>query len=355
MYFYVLTRLSLSLVVGRALCFTTTSCDASHKILVVGATGTTGLRAVQGLLDVGYEPHQLKLVTRDATKPTIVELKRLGFGIVQADLEKQSKLDDIGEGCNGCYIHSTSSDTQELDLKEVERAKNLCAAIQKSCIQRVVYNSAAASKDHGVARIQQKHDVERVFQTAIENETSNSTFQFTSLRANLFMEELWKHYTRPQILGGKYPLPVHRRRKIYLVSVRDLGRLAGRLLMGETDGTISIMNVAGDYLTGPEIAKAFERSQHSTCRYVNPRWFTWMARWKFKELYEQIKFLQTSKETTDIEALQSQFPNLLTSFDEFLEETSWGNHTRVFEDFAKPESLDISSSQEGQCTKASFE
>jgi len=336
-------RVTLIMVLGllTALCFMASCFDAlEHKILVVGATGTTGLRAIQGLLDVGYKPQQLKLVTRNAAKPNIEKMKRLGFGIVQADLEKQDTLRAICEGCTGCYIHSTASDTHELDLMEAERARNLCAAIlQQSCIQKVVYNSAAGARDHGVARIQQKHDVEEAFQAAIEN--NESLLQFTSLRANLFMEELWKRYTRPQILAGKYPLPANRRRRIYLVSVRDLGRLAGTLLNEEKvhDKPFLIINVASDCLTGTEIAQAFARSQHSTCRYINPRWLTWKARWKHNGLYEQIKFLQTSKEVTDIEALRVQFPSLLTSFDEFLEETSWGNRTRTFEDFANPELL----------------
>jgi hypothetical protein len=50
-----------------------------------------------------------------------------------------------------------------LDLKEVEKAQNLCEAIQKSGIDEIVYNSAAGAKDHGVARIEQKHRVEQVF------------------------------------------------------------------------------------------------------------------------------------------------------------------------------------------------
>ena len=80
----------------------------------------------------------------------MVELKRLGFDIVEADLEKP--LDSvIFDDCNGCYIHSTSSDTHELDPKEVDKARNLCDAIvNESDIQKVVYNSAAASQDHGV-------------------------------------------------------------------------------------------------------------------------------------------------------------------------------------------------------------
>lgn len=313
---------------------------AETKILLVGVTGTTGLRAIQGFLDVGYAPGDLKVMTRNENKPVMVELKQLGFSIVEADLEKQSTLDYACEGCNGCYIHSTSSDTHDLDSKEVEKAQYLCKVIQKSNIQHVVYNSAAGAKDHGVARIQQKHDVEQVFQEAIK---SRAQFEFTSLRATLFMEELWKRYTRPQILAGKYPLPAHRRKKIFLVSVRDLGRLAGTILTKDYESpSMTIMNIAGDCKTGPEIARAFAEVQQSPCRYVNPRWFTWKARRRNKSLYEQIRFLQTSKETTNIEALRARFPTTsLATFDEFLEETSWGDRTRVFESFASPTSLNI--------------
>lgn len=326
-------------------CYSTDAMEGAAKpkrqILLVGVTGTTGIRAIRGLLDVGYVPSELKVMTRNESKPAIVELKRLGFGIVQADLENQSTLGDACQGCSGCYIHSTSRDTHDLDLKEVEKAQNLCEAIQKSGIDEIVYNSAAGANDHGVARIEQKHRVEQVFQTAIEN---GAHFRFTSLRATLFMEELWKRYTRPQILAGKYPLPAHRRKKIYLVSVRDLGRLAGTILYEskvDDHPSVTIINVAGDHLTGPEIARAFAESQQSPCRYFNPRLFTLIAWWKNKSLYEQIRFLQTSKETVDIDALRKRFTATpLTTFDRFLEETSWSNRTRVFEHFASPTSLD---------------
>jgi hypothetical protein len=49
------------------------------------------------------------------------------------------------------------------------------------------------------------------------------------------MEEFWKHYTRPSILTGKYPLPTHCwLTPIYLTSVHDMGRLAGLAI--ETKG-----------------------------------------------------------------------------------------------------------------------
>ena len=87
----------------------------SSNILVVGATGTTGLRAIQGLLDVGYKPHQLQIMTRNASKPKMKQLRNLGFRLIQANLQHPSSLRDIGKGCAGCCIHATGGHTKELD------------------------------------------------------------------------------------------------------------------------------------------------------------------------------------------------------------------------------------------------
>ena len=133
----------------------------SPSILVVGATGTTGLRAIQGLLDVGYAPSQLKIVTRNKSKPKMKQLQKLGFNLIQADLQHPSSLHDIGKGCSGCYIHATGGDTRELDTSEVSSAQNLCEQLHTD-VKCIVYNSAAGSKDHGVQRIQQKHDIEKI-------------------------------------------------------------------------------------------------------------------------------------------------------------------------------------------------
>jgi uncharacterized protein YbjT (DUF2867 family) len=122
-------------------------------ILVVGATGGMGPRALAGLLDVGYAPEQLRILTRRSEKAA--SLHSLGFQTAVADLEVPDiSLDDAIAGCVGCYIHSTSSDTKKLDTREVERAQNLSNAIarQKS-IKALVFNSAVGEVNHGVKRI----------------------------------------------------------------------------------------------------------------------------------------------------------------------------------------------------------
>lgn len=101
------------------------------NILVVGATGTTGLRAIQGLLDAGYRADQLYIVTRNTAKPKMKQLQKLGFHLVKADLQRPASLSGIGKGCRGCYIHATGGDTKELDTSEVSSARNLCEALHQ--------------------------------------------------------------------------------------------------------------------------------------------------------------------------------------------------------------------------------
>jgi hypothetical protein len=63
------------------------------------------------------------------------------------------------------------------------------------------------------------------FSSSLLTQTSQSLV-FVILLANIFMEDLWKDYTRPSILEGKFPLPLNGWIPIYLTSVRGVGRLA---------------------------------------------------------------------------------------------------------------------------------
>ena len=209
-------------------------------ILVVGATGGMGLRAIMGFMDVGYAPGQLRILTRSADKAS--NLQKFGFGVAVADLDApdDTTLANAVNGCIGCYIHSTTSDTRKLDTNEVDRAQSLCMVLRQHSVRNIIFNSAAGEAEHGVKRIQQKHNVEGVFM-------AHPDLTFTSLRANLFMEELWKGYTRPSILKGSFSFSVPSDRPIYLTSVRDMGRLAGTLLRQTTPRTNQhrILNVVG--------------------------------------------------------------------------------------------------------------
>jgi uncharacterized protein YbjT (DUF2867 family) len=365
-FVWIIAAMSSSSTVPNLLCYALTpsasSSTGTSTILVVGASGGTGPRALQGLLDVGYRPDQIRILTRNIDRPNMVRLRQVGFVTVQADLDDDAEdstpslLQSAVRGCTGCYIHSTASDSVRLDTGEVDRARRLLAAILHShrqaaaavaegdnsnnknnhhVIRSIVYNSAAAEVGHGVNRIAQKHMVDQIFLDG-SSQSGNSYFSYTSLRANLFMEELWKSYTRPSIINkGKYPFSIPPDRPIYLTSVRDMGRLAGTILLRQQQQQENrILNVAGDVLTPTEMAAAFGRAQGSKCVHNRGRLLEFIARLFFKDLYQIIRFYQTSSAMTDISTLQTEFPGLLTSFASFLDETRWGDKDRTYDDLS---------------------
>ena len=299
------------------------------KLLIVGASGGTGARALRGLLDVGYAPSQLVVTTRDPSKPTLKPLAALGIELRAADLDDPTTLVGVGNGCTGCYVHSTAGDTKQLDTGEVSRAQHLAEALAGGTVKQLAYNSAAAEADHGVKRIDQKHAVEDVFSSG------EFALPATHLRANLFMEELWKSYTRPPILKGTYPFSLPSDRPVYLTSVRDMGRLAGVSLSGSVPPPSGRrINVASEVTNPAMMAEAFANAQGTPCVHKRARFLRLIARLFLPDLFEVIQFYRTSTETTDVAALEEQFPGLLTSFEQFLDETEWGNLNAVYEDLA---------------------
>ena len=317
----------------------------SGPVLVVGATGSTGLRALLGLLDSGIGPERIRLMTRNPGSALAVALRRRlpGITVVRGDLGDvdgggAESLREATAGCAGCYIHALAGDDRAVAVGlAADRAARLADALEAHAAPgcRVVLNSAAAEKDHGVERIQQYHDTETVLFAR------RPRLAVTALRANLFMEEFWKVYLRPGIRkNGRYGMSVPSGRRLYLTSVRDMGRIAGSCISSPADDPAGggPVNVAGDVLTAAQIAEAFGRSQGSPAVAHSPqRFLAVFCRFFFPELYELIRFYRTSTETTDVEGLRARFPGLVTDFPSFLDETEWENEELSYEQFRDPD------------------
>lgn len=59
---------------------------AKETILVIGASGGTGLRALSGLVDVGYIPSQIRVMTRNETKSSITGITAVGISDMYCQL-----------------------------------------------------------------------------------------------------------------------------------------------------------------------------------------------------------------------------------------------------------------------------
>lgn len=295
-----------------------------NTVLLIGATGGTGCRAIQGFLDQGMT--NLRVMTRqiDRSRPAIAQLERLGIELVEADLDHPASLEAAFVGVTHVYCHATAGDYTQADPIEVERAERVAQAAQHSSIQHLVYNSSGgAERNSGIRHIEQKYQVEQIFQQA--------GLPTTMLRSCLFMEEFWKGYTRPSVLKGSFRFSVQPYRPLHLVSVKDVGRVAAYVMQQGDDYIGQAIELAGDVLTPQQMATVFSQVQGQTVKYQTfPAWiFLLLGR---KSLFDLIQWYRHAGYQANVEQLRSEFPGLLTSFAAFLQETHWDNPALSYED-----------------------
>jgi uncharacterized protein YbjT (DUF2867 family) len=298
-----------------------------NKILLVGVTGGTGLRAVKGFLEQGQTSLKAMTRHRDLLRPRLAQLHQVGVELVEADLDVPASLDEALAGISHVYCHATAGDYSQADPAEVERAKRLATAAQKAGIQHLVYNSAGGAERHsGIAHIEQKYKVEQIFREA--------GLPTTMIRSCLFMEEFWKKYTRPAILKGTFRFSVQPDRPLHLVATKDVGRVAASLMQQGERYVDQAIELAGDVLTPEQMATIFSRVQGEpvTHQEVPPWIFLLLLR---KSLYDLIQWYRNEGYRADVGHLREEFPGLLSTFEEFLQETDWANPELGYEDLAK--------------------
>mmetsp|Transcript_34398 Transcript_34398/g.83498 ORF Transcript_34398/g.83498 Transcript_34398/m.83498 type:complete len:277 (+) Transcript_34398:89-919(+) len=260
-------------------CRSVIALSSRETVLVVGATGGTGKQVLNGLVESGLEPKNIRVLSRNASKLKLLDEQ--GFGTVQADLNNDDSLANAVKGCSGCYLHATVGDTKEVDSNEVSAARKLGTVISsQETPVHVVYNSAEGEEDLMGSRKQQKREVEDLFQTEFPS------IGFTSLRSNFFMDEFWKKFTRPGILAGKFSFCVPPDTPITLTAVADMGFVAGKCLQSTNKPAKNrIINVAGDVLTPVQIAAAFAKCQGTPCQHSRGTMMAIVARLFFQSLW----------------------------------------------------------------------
>ncbi|MBF2015965.1 MAG: NmrA family NAD(P)-binding protein [Rivularia sp. T60_A2020_040] len=287
------------------------------KILLIGVTGGTGGNVVKGFLEQGIT--NLRVITRkiDLNRPTLKQINDAGIELVEANLDDQNSLETAFTDVEAVYCHATAPDTAKPQPEEIERAKRVVNVAKKAGIKHFVYNSAGGvERDTKVSHIQQKAQIEQIIKEA--------DLPATMLRACLFMEEFWKKYTRPGILKGTFRFSIQPDKPLHLITTKDMGRIAAYVINHPDKYIGKEIELAGDVLTPQQIAIAFSQVQKT--KVVHKQ----VAPWIFllflqKELYNIIQFYRNQGYQADVNYLRAEFPGLLTTFDQFLQETDWGN------------------------------
>ncbi|MCC3767133.1 NmrA/HSCARG family protein [Streptomyces sp. UNOC14_S4] len=283
---------------------------AERWILVLGATGRQGGTVARHLLERGWAVHAF---VRDPGGPGARELASRGAVLVQGSLDDPASVRKALAGAYGVFTVFTPTHGNGLDGEE-RHAALVAEAARESGVAHLVHSSVGGVENPGgVGWRETKLKVERTVRAA--------GLPTTFLRAVYYMENF---LDLPPVLDAEGGLVLSRgllpATTLQMIASRDIGWFAADAFGDPARFIGRELEVAGDELTGPQIAAAFGRHTGRPARYVPvpieeiARQNEWMA--KTFVWFNEVGY------RADIPALRSAHPGLLT-FDAFLRQSGW--------------------------------
>jgi uncharacterized protein YbjT (DUF2867 family) len=285
-------------------------------VLVIGATGQQGGAAARALLGRGWA---VRALVRDENKPAARLLREAGADLVTGNLDDPGSLQAAMGSVCGVFLALTMMTgprvTPEGVAAEERHGKAVASLASETGVRHLVYSSISGADQHtGIPHLESK--------IRIEEHIRALGLPATILRPVSFMDN-FASFNRPVLDGGQLVVSLALRPQtlLPLVATRDIGVFAA--IAFEDPGRYLGRHVplAGDCLTGPQIADVFARACGLLAQFrqlpIEPlrafdpdvaRMFEWMDNRQNGE--------------PDLAALRAEHPGLLTLQD-WLRATGW--------------------------------
>lgn len=228
--------------------------QTAGTIAVFGATGQQGGAVVDALLE---QNAKVRALVRDPQSRKARALMARGVELAAFRTDDPASLIAPLRGVEAFYFMTPEANTLEEVEMEIRIGAALVDAGAAARVPHVVFNSVfGADQKHDVPHHDSKH--------TIEDYLRKSGFRATMLRPTPFMEMMAPSLGRGEIVL-RMPLPEDV--AIKMISIRDIGRVAAKLLLGTAEAPGGTVELVGDELTGPQIAAAFGAQAGLPSRY----------------------------------------------------------------------------------------
>jgi uncharacterized protein YbjT (DUF2867 family) len=246
-------------------------------ITVFGATGAQGGGVARAILSDKSKEFTVRAVTRDVNSDKAKELAQLGAEVVAANIDDRESLTRALAGAYGAYF-VTFYWAHFSPEKELEEAKKMAEAAKEAGLQHVIWSTLEDTRkwvpvdDDRMPTLMEKYKVPH-FDAKGEADKffTELGVPTTFLRASFYWDNFIHFGSGPKrgddgILYVTLPLDD---KKMAGIAAEDIGKCAfgifkkGKELLGKTIG------VAGEHLTGQEMADALSRSLGQEVRYNN--------------------------------------------------------------------------------------
>lgn len=230
----------------------------SPTIAVFAATGTQGGAVTDALLARGA---RVRALLRDTTSGPASALADRGVELARIDIEDASSLVTALEGVDAFWFMTTPpGGMQDADTEgETAQGVALADAAAAARVPRVVFSSVGgAERDSHVPHFDSKYRVEEHLATL--------GVPTTIIRPVFFIDNFrwFAPATEDGTLVIRLPFPDGI--ALQMIAARDVGVVAAEVLLDPTAVPASI-EIAGDELTGSEIAAVFAERAGMPARY----------------------------------------------------------------------------------------
>jgi uncharacterized protein YbjT (DUF2867 family) len=223
---------------------------------VVGATGQQGGATARALLAAGAG---VRALVRDPQAGAAQALGQLGAQLTRADLEDADRLRAAFTGVDGVFAMTTFAGPRGTE-GEVEHGRLIGDAARGADVPHVLYSSVGGAERHtGIPHFESKRRV--------EEHLSSLGVPVTFVRPTFFMDNF--NRSGPQEQDGVLVLrsPLAPGVPLQMIAVGDIGAVAAAALLHPDRVPVGSIEIAGDELTGEQIADAFGRQAGLPARF----------------------------------------------------------------------------------------
>ncbi len=248
----------------------------SRLITVVGATGAQGGGLVRAILDDPDGGFRVRAITRDPSSDKARALAALGADVVQADLDDARSLKKAFDGAWGAYCVTNFWEHFSPE-KEITQAQHLAEAAFHADVEHVIWSTledtrlAVPLDDDRMPTLMGKYKVPHFDAKGEANsEFTERDVPTTFLLTSFYWDNLIHFGMAPQRgEDGRLALVLPMADKALPgIAVADIGKCAYGVFKSGPETIGKTMGIAGEHLTGDEMADALGDALGEPVAYV---------------------------------------------------------------------------------------
>jgi uncharacterized protein YbjT (DUF2867 family) len=227
------------------------------KILVLGATGKQGGAVARHLLAQGFT--NVHALVRTAESQSARRLSEQGIMLAIGDLDESVTLQAAMHDAYGVFAVLPLD--QFGSQREIRRGRLMAEAAKAARVQHFIYSSVAgADRSEGVADLSAKY--------AIEQHIRAHSLPASVVRPAALMENLLT-FEHPRLVDGValFRLAIHPEIRRQMIAVEDIGMIVADLFARPDQSIGQTLAIAGDELTGLQMADIYARVTGQPARY----------------------------------------------------------------------------------------